>query len=220
MFRINRNQGSHNSLCGGFIAILILGGVGGIFGYLSYRDIKVGRETFDWTPTDAVVISSFIDVSTDSEGDDSYAAIVTYTYTVNNIEYTASNYRYTTLMEYGSLSKAEEIVNSHQEGDEITVYYDPEDPTRVCILQGYQVYKVVILVVIGLIMGSVIIGTIVRFLRFSAILATDKGPQVNPYDYGKRNEEIGEKPPPVSNFQYGQPNPGYEDNSQNPDIRT
>ena len=113
----------------------ILGGlIGAVFGLLFGGGMLVGgylmlgwqAEVEDYTPTSGRVVSSEVSEKSDDDGYQ-YSPHIVYTYTVDGKEYKNDSYYYMNVST-SSRGWAEEAVNNHPKGKEITVYHSRKDP--------------------------------------------------------------------------------------------
>lgn len=87
--------------------------------------------------TTGVVTASEVSRSTDSDGDTTYGADITYTYRVEEEVYTSDRYAYGQ-MSTSSRSHAESIVAAHPVGTPVTVFYNPADHAEATLRQGVE----------------------------------------------------------------------------------
>ena len=90
--------------------------------------------TSNWEPVDGVVKSSGVSSSTDGEGGTTYCLYVSYQYTVNGKTYDGDRVSYSTENSCNSWSKNAD--DDYPEGKEITVYYDPGNPSESVLQPG------------------------------------------------------------------------------------
>ena len=110
---------------------------------LFWEELSSQMETDDWTEVQGAIISSGIesDLSCDEEGGCSttYRPFAEYRYDVDGESYEGSRITYTwgnTFIGFRSL--AESVIDDFQEGDEITVYVDPNDHSESVLIQGLE----------------------------------------------------------------------------------
>jgi len=112
---------------GTVVVLLVLGlfgfGIGGGTVFEHNVAIQEGQ------PTEATVVGTDIEVSTDDDGDKSYHPVVEYEYTVDGEQYTEDNvFPGQFDRSKGSRSWAEDIVSQYDPGEEIEVNYRPNNP--------------------------------------------------------------------------------------------
>lgn len=104
---------------------LFLGGMGVLPTYEHHVAVQEGQ------PTTGVVQETEIEVKVDDDGDRSYHPRIEYEYVVDGQTYTSDNTfpgRFTRWR--GSRSWAEDVVAAYGVGQEVTVHYDPSDPSN------------------------------------------------------------------------------------------
>jgi len=93
--------------------------------YCIYAGIgMVKSNSINWPSLQGKVASSYIDSST-SNDEDEYYVDVTYEYTISGSKY-SSSFKTTSQT---TKSDAEQDMLSYRPGSEITIYYDPNDPS-------------------------------------------------------------------------------------------
>lgn len=90
--------------------------------------------TSNWEPVDGVVKNSYVSTSTGGEGGTTYCLHVSYQYTVDGMTYDGDRVSYSTENSCNSWSKNAD--DDYPEGKEITVYYDPSNPSESVLLSG------------------------------------------------------------------------------------
>ncbi len=90
--------------------------------------------TSNWEPVDGVIKSSGVSSSTDGEGGTTYCLHVSYQYTVDGNAYNGDRVSYSTENSCNSWSKNAD--DDYPEGKEITVYYDPDNPSESVLEPG------------------------------------------------------------------------------------
>jgi hypothetical protein len=120
---------------GFFVGVWVLGWLAGT-GFFDYQ-IAAGlikqHDSRNYSSVTGTVISSVVVETSDSDSS-SYAANVTYKYTVGSHEYTSD--RLTFGMRTSAQSAAESVVAAHPPGSPVTVYYNPAKPSDCVISQG------------------------------------------------------------------------------------
>ena len=156
-----------------FTAALLV--VGCTLSYVFFwEELSSQMETDDWTEVQGAIISSGIesDLSCDEEGGCSttYRPFAEYRYDVDGESYEGSRITYTwanTLI--GSRSLAESVIDDFQEGDEITVYVDPDDHSESVLIQGLELkslsFPLAVIVPLVLAIQPIQFAYMVRFAR-------------------------------------------------------
>lgn len=134
---------SEDNSLGGIILFFVLSL--GIAGYGGYAWIEQGEALDAFEPTEAEVVSSR--VSTSTEGGD--GVIINYRYRVDGTSYESSNVWPGPGDPTKDHFEAEEIVENHPKGAEVTAYYDPQDPSDAFLLEDRSVMPLLILVMGG-----------------------------------------------------------------------
>tara|TARA_B110000459_G_scaffold203300_1_gene259261 strand:- start:89 stop:715 length:627 start_codon:yes stop_codon:yes gene_type:complete len=97
-------------------------------------DIIADIGTGDWEPVDGIVENSYVSTSTDGEGGTTYCLHVDYQYTVDGRTYDGERISYTAENSCNSWSANSD--DEYPEGKEITVYYNPTNPSESVLLPG------------------------------------------------------------------------------------
>lgn len=105
----------------------------GIGGYL-YMDQQAAIENSE--RIEATVVNSHVQVDegTGTEAD-SYYPVVEYEYTYDGQTYTSDNVFPGVGSSSTSLSRAREIVDDYQQGDQVTAYVNPDDPQEAYLIE-------------------------------------------------------------------------------------
>ena len=90
--------------------------------------------TEDWTPTDGIITDSGVDISSSSEGGDTYCLWVTYNYTIDNMTY--DGYLVSHSQESSCDSWSSDADAEYPPGSEITVYVNPDSPYEAVLETG------------------------------------------------------------------------------------
>jgi len=90
--------------------------------------------TRNWEPADGIVENSYVSTSTGGEGGTTYCLHVDYRYTVDGRTYSGDRISYSADNSCNSWSANSD--EDYPEGKEITVYYDPSNPSESVILSG------------------------------------------------------------------------------------
>jgi len=99
--------------------------------YKFYKPILIGRKSYQWTKTPALVTTSSIDRNSNA-----YQPKIIYKYSFQGKEYINDIYTYVGDAGYITKSKAIETAQKYPEGSEIQVFVDPDDPQNSLILRG------------------------------------------------------------------------------------
>ncbi|MFL2984876.1 MAG: DUF3592 domain-containing protein [Candidatus Poseidoniaceae archaeon] len=97
-------------------------------------DIIADIGTGNWESVDGIVENSYVSTSTDGEGGTTYCLYVDYQYTVDGRTYDGDRISYTAENSCNSWSANSD--DEYPEGKEITVYYDPTNPSESVLLPG------------------------------------------------------------------------------------
>ncbi|MBI9050111.1 MAG: DUF3592 domain-containing protein [Anaerolineaceae bacterium] len=107
-----------------------------IRGLLQFRSSKASR---DWPTIEGQVTQAMVDMSIDRDEDGSssrkYAPLVIYTYAILGREYTSDQVAFGSKWRYTSRAKAESKLR-YQSGEQVIVYYNPENPTQTVLEPG------------------------------------------------------------------------------------
>jgi len=115
------------------MGIFLLIGVGLTF--WGWNILQNARASASWPTADGIVTQSIVSRSTDADGADSYSPEITYSYKVDNTNFTNSTIKFGE-NSYSSRKKAEGIAAGYPIGKNVTVYYDPEKPDRAVLEPG------------------------------------------------------------------------------------
>ena len=146
---------------------------------LFWEELSSQMETDDWTEVQGAIISSGIgsDYSCDEGTSDggggcstTYQPFAEYRYDVDGESYEGSRITYTWANTHiGFRSLAESVIDDFQEGDEITVYVDPDDHGESVLIQGLELkslsFPLAVLVPLVLAIQPIEITYMVRFAR-------------------------------------------------------
>ena len=120
-------------VCGGFFALVSLGGGAGllIWGQRSRRKAQASQS---WPSISGEIVQAEVRTSTthDDEGnvEYSYYPSVTYAYSVEGKPYSSSQIAFGGTIGYNQRAKAEAKLNDYPVGKPVTVYYNPEKPSE------------------------------------------------------------------------------------------
>ena len=119
-------------LCGGFFLLLFLG-LGIFLIYRTQQSKKKAQISQNWPSIPGQITDSHVSrsQSTDSDGDTStsYSARVAYTYQVGGQAYSGHNIAFGFNPSYSNESKAQATAARYVVGSQVTVYYDPSNPS-------------------------------------------------------------------------------------------
>ena len=139
--------------------------------YKGFTTLTRGAGSSDWPTTQGVIVSSEIQsISRTRESTRRqrkkfgvrrvkrytvYRPLVTYRYTVNGQTYTQRNLDVNGSSEYRKQSSAEAILEKYPVGQEVTVYYDPDNPRDALLEPGEDRGSVLLFFVVGMFMLGV-----------------------------------------------------------------
>lgn len=157
-------------------AIMLAMGVDG------YRD---GQATKSWSSTTATILSSEVredvETSRDSRGMErtksTYRSALRYEYAIDGR--TFQGYRIKADDYGGSASRAYDAVNRYPVGAEVTVYYDPADPSQAVLEQGADGTAVYLFGGIGALFSMIGLGAF-AFVGVSSRRITGRTPELTP----------------------------------------
>ena len=146
---------------------------------LFWEELSSQMDTDDWTEVQGAIISSGIgsDYSCDEGTSDggggcstTYQPFAEYRYDVDGESYEGSRITYTWANTHiGFRSLAESVIDDFQEGDEITVYVDPDDHSESVLIQGLELksmsFPLAVIVPLVLAIQPIQITLMVRFAR-------------------------------------------------------
>jgi len=146
---------------------------------LFWEELSSQMETDDWMEVQGAIISSGIgsdyscDEGTSDEGggcSTTYQPFAEYRYDVDGESYEGSRITYTWANTHiGFRSLAESVIDDFQEGDEITVYVDPDDHSESVLIQGLELksmsFPLAVIVPLVLAIQPIQITLMVRFAR-------------------------------------------------------
>jgi hypothetical protein len=95
-----------------------------------------GLSTLGWPETQGKVISCEVKRVPSSKGPSKFQPVISYSYSVNSVEYTSN--RYSSTMARGSSQWAKEVIGKHPKNSSIQVYYNPNNPTESVLDPGLQ----------------------------------------------------------------------------------
>lgn len=125
------------------IAVIIWSGIVlGFDGLLVWKFVQQQSAQRDYIPTDAIVTNSFVKRTESSggrRGGDStdYSPVIEYEYTVNDKTYSSERYSFM-VWGRGTPDYARSLVNKFPIDSAITIYHDPNDPSKAVIDQSFS----------------------------------------------------------------------------------
>ena len=131
---------SDNSVIGA-IVIIVAGAAAAGFG--GYMWMEQGERIDSYESTEATVLSSEVDVERRNDPDSSgqertYYAEITYEYTVDGETYQSSNIYPGMGRSSSGQNQAQNLVEDHPEGETVTAYYDPDNPSNSFLIKNQQ----------------------------------------------------------------------------------
>ena len=142
---------------------------------LFWEELSSQMETDDWTEVQGAIISSGVGSDYSCDGEEggcstTYQPFAEYRYDVDGESYEGSRISYTWANTHiGFRSLAESVIDDFQEGDEITVYVDPDDHGESVLIQGLELkslsFPIAVLVPLVLAIQPIEITYMVRFAR-------------------------------------------------------
>jgi hypothetical protein len=109
--------------------------IGLVIACFGWQDIFQAQASQLWQPADGIIVSSDLGVRTNDDGATLYSADIHYTYQVSGRE--LKNDR----VFFGQLSTSDrqpifDILLKYEQGDEVIVYYNPDDPVQSVLEPG------------------------------------------------------------------------------------
>ena len=148
----------------GLVIFLIFGGL------LSYADIWLldryneGQDSKDWPTAIGTIEESYIEKSTDSDGNTTYYLVIEYSYSIDGMDYYNSAigmWGASSEWGHGDPWAIDEYLEKFPEGEEAKIYYNPDDYQDSVLEPGvsgllYFLLFLVNLILVGLFFGSII----------------------------------------------------------------
>jgi hypothetical protein len=119
--------------CGNCFLTIFLLIFGAAFGGLSYGTLRDYWASGNWSVAQGQVISAEMQSQTDSEGDTTYRAYVTYFYYAGDQRLTHDRVKFGDSIYSGSYDTAQDTLNKYPPETAIQVYYDPQNPQNAVI---------------------------------------------------------------------------------------
>jgi hypothetical protein len=150
----------------GFGIILVFGGVGVYALYQANRGRKEADESQGWASTIGTIVESRLGQSTNYSGDAptvSYSPVVEYTYSVLGQAYTGERITFGMTEASSRSARAKEVLNRYPAGEQVTVHYDPNNPSEAVLERraggGAAGWIIgIIFLVAGLCFGCLVLG--------------------------------------------------------------
>jgi len=154
----------HAFLAIGLVIFLIVGGL------LSYADIWLldryneSQDSKNWPTAIGTIEESYIEETTDSEGNTTYYLVIEYSYSIDDVDYINSaigTWGASSEWGHGDPWMIDDYLEKYPEGAEIKIYYNPVEYQDSVLEPGvswmlYFLLFLVNLILIGLFFGSVI----------------------------------------------------------------
>ena len=106
-------------------------------------NIRRAQISKNWpSVTGRIVTSSFRAEHRDSDSSDRYIADIQYTYDVTGQTYSGNRVAYGLRKEVKSRRTLEELIQRYTTGSEVSVYYNPDDPSSAVLEQGNSRFAV------------------------------------------------------------------------------
>ena len=148
----------------GLVIFLIFGGL------LSYADIWLldryneGQDSKDWPTAIGTIEESYIEKTTDSDGNTTYYLVIEYSYSIDGMDYDNSAigmWGASSEWGHGDPWAIDEYLEKFPEGEEAKIYYNPDDYQDSVLEPGvsgllYFLLFLVNLILVGLFFGSII----------------------------------------------------------------
>jgi Protein of unknown function (DUF3592) len=152
------NQTRHGSLAGGiplkrrspqenlfrsFIGVLVGLGIGGAIAYNFVENTLPGFASSNWSETKGVIKSLNVEQWWGSRSGKSIQIKVVYTYTVDGKQFWSKRIRFPESTDgCDAAFQNKELTDRYREGSTQTVYYDPSNPARSCLVKGPRYFYV------------------------------------------------------------------------------
>ena len=165
-------------LCGGFFFLLFLG-LGIFLIYRTQQSKKKAAASQNWPSTTGQITDSHVSrsQSTDSDGETiaSYSARVAYTYQVGGQTYSGENIAFGFNPSYNNQPKAQAAAARYPMGSQVSVYYDPGNPSDAVLERQAPGSKVGMIVGIIFIVTSVCLACPVMLFTFAGAISSLSG---------------------------------------------
>lgn len=139
-------------VCGGFF-VLILGGLGLFLVIHSQRSKSKALQSQSWPEIKGLITESRIKEKSDPEMGTSYTPIVRYNYQVEGVMYEGKRIAFGSGMEFNIWQKAAEYLKPYPVDTEVSVFYNPDNPSDSVLIQVAQ--RTTVGLVIGIILLAI-----------------------------------------------------------------
>ena len=160
----NTSSEGYAFLAIGLVIFLIVGGL------LSFADIWLldryneSQDSKDWPTAIGTIEESYIEKSTDSDGNTTYYLVIEYSYSIDGTDYDNSAigmWGASSEWGHGDPWAIDEYLEKFPEGEEAKIYYNPDDYRDSVLEPGvsgllYFLLFLVNLILVGLFFGSII----------------------------------------------------------------
>ena len=134
-------------------------------------NLSKSMETKNWSTTGGVILTSEISSHQESERDSNghyrmvtyYSVNIVYQYIVNGFNYSCSRVSYSTFDSTSDHNEAQQLANKYSVGKNVTVYYNPNNPSEAVLETGSTNITYVFLI-LGVILT--IAGIVFLYLAF------------------------------------------------------
>lgn len=118
-------------------ALFLLVG-GGVMLWIGKPTLDAAKASTTWPTVDGTVTESRVETKKSNERNEgpSYRAVVIYDYKVNDESYTSERIWFGSEVSTSKRAQMREVVDQFPEGQQTTVYYDPEDPSEAVLQPG------------------------------------------------------------------------------------
>jgi len=115
--------------------IMILGALYGFFGI--FQQLVTAKSATGWPTSPGTVTSAYLreDITNKGRGK-AWTMELEYRYTVDGTEHTGTAIHLGSFPSYGTEKQAKEVEAKYREGNSVTVYYNPKDPTKAVLEPG------------------------------------------------------------------------------------
>ena len=127
-----------------FGILIIIGGlIGAVWGWMYAAD---ATESNAWPTVRGVVLASSISSTLDNGGSGgnkrSFTPVVSYRYDVDGQSYDSDRVHFDALRRYSDQEEVQAVIDQYPAGDEVLVYYAPDDPANAVLMPGasWRVY--------------------------------------------------------------------------------
>lgn len=154
-------------ICGG-LPIMIVGGIG-IYLIIDWQRVKSKIEkSLTWALTKGEVIDRNIHIVGSLHGGEEYAPVVSYSYVVGDQTFQSQVFSFGKGPRFVVYEEAIGMLDKYQLGDEVSVYFNPEDPAEAVLERDSPVSKR------GMIVGVLLLVPVVCMLCGLMVLLLDQ----------------------------------------------